>query len=83
MLDEIERSFIGRLRERPWIEPALVDAIAHGLWTAVRDPDPSLWQQLREVIRDDDELTVADQLRQISRVTAAHLCNERARHGAH
>jgi hypothetical protein len=82
MLDEIE-TFIGRLRERPWIEPALVDMVAHGLRSAIRDPDLSLWQQLREVIRDDDELTVADQLTRISRITAAHLCNERTQHAAH
>lgn len=75
-------TFIEELRQRPWIEPALVDLIAHGLQNAVRDPDPSLWERLREVIRDDEDL-VADQLRQISRITAAHLCNERARTDAH
>jgi hypothetical protein len=53
--DEIER-FVVRLRERPWIDSALVNLIAHGLRTAVRDPSSSLWEQLREVIRDDEEL---------------------------
>jgi hypothetical protein len=43
-------SFVTRLRDRPWIEPELVDVIAHGLRTAVRDPDPSLWEKLRQVI---------------------------------
>jgi hypothetical protein len=33
MLDEIE-AFISRLRDRPWIDPALVDVIARGLRTA-------------------------------------------------
>jgi hypothetical protein len=82
MLDEIE-TFIGRLRDRPWIEPALVDLIARGLRTAVRDPDPSLWERLRVVIRDDEELTVGEQLTQISNITAAHLNNGRAREAAH
>jgi hypothetical protein len=62
--------FIGRLRDRPWIEPALVDVIAHGLRTAACDPDPALWEQLREVIGDDD-MTMADQLTQILEITAA------------
>jgi hypothetical protein len=77
MLDEIE-SFIGRLYDRPWIEPALVDLIAHGLRTAVRDQDPSLWQQLHEVIRDEDDL-VGYQLAEISRIARRHLNVERAR----
>jgi hypothetical protein len=79
MLDEIV-TFIGRLRDRPWIEPALVDLIAHGLRTAVCDPDPSLWQQLREVIRDEDDL-VGHQLAEISRTTGAHLRNEHQTRG--
>jgi hypothetical protein len=29
-------TFISRLRDRPWIDPALVDVIAHGLRTAGR-----------------------------------------------
>jgi hypothetical protein len=63
-------AFIGRLRERPWIEPTLVDMIAHGLRTAACDSNPALWEELREVIRDDeDHLTMADQLTQISRIT--------------
>ena len=74
---EIE-AFIARLRDRPWIEPTLVDMIAHGLRTAVRDPNPALCERLREVIRDDEELTVADQLTQISRITATHLNHEQA-----
>jgi hypothetical protein len=79
MLDEIA-SFIARLRERPWIEPALVDLIAHGLRSSVCDPDPSLWQQLREVIRDE-EIAVADQLAEISRTTGAHLRNDHQTRG--
>jgi hypothetical protein len=67
--EEIE-AFVGRLRDRPWIDPAPVDVIACGLRAAARDPDPSLWYRLREVIRDDD-LTMADQLERISEVTAA------------
>jgi hypothetical protein len=77
----VER-FVGQLRARPWIEPALVDLVAHGLRTAVRDPDQSLWQQLREVIRDEDDL-VGHQLTRISRITAAHLNGERARRASH
>jgi hypothetical protein len=80
--DEIER-FVGQLRERPWIDSALVDLIAHGLRTAVRDPNTSLWKQLREVIRDDEELTMADLLEQIGRVTRRHLDHEQARRAAH
>jgi hypothetical protein len=82
MPDEIA-SFTSRLRSRPWLEADWIAVIDQGLRTAVRDPDPSLWRQLHEVICDDEELTVADQLRQISRITAAHLRNERARHAAH
>jgi hypothetical protein len=82
MLDQVE-SFIDRLRDRPWIEPALVDVIAHGLRTAVRDPDPSLWQRLHQVIGGDEELTVEEQLTQISSITAAHLCNEKTGCVAH
>jgi hypothetical protein len=67
MLDEIE-AFISRLRDRPWIDPGLVDVIGHGLRTAACDPDPALWKRLREVIRDD-ELTMANQLARISRIT--------------
>jgi hypothetical protein len=74
MLGEIER-FVGRLRDRPWIEPALVDVIAHGLRSAVCDPDQSLWDRLREVIRDEDDL-VGHQLAEISIITGAHLRNE-------
>jgi hypothetical protein len=80
-MNEIE-SFIGRLRDRPWIEPALVDLIAHGLQTAVRDPNPVLWGRLHEVICDDDA-TVEHQLRQIGRLTKEHFDNERARRAAH
>jgi hypothetical protein len=79
--DEID-AFIGRLHNRPWIDSALVDEIDRGLRTAARDPDPALWKRLREVIRDDEEL-VGEQLTQISRITAAHLNNERARRAAH
>jgi hypothetical protein len=82
MLDEIE-SFVARLHARPWLEADWIAAIDQGLRTAVRDPDMSLWRQLHEAIRDDEELTVADQLRQISRITAAHLNGERARHASH
>jgi hypothetical protein len=56
-------TFISRLRDRPWIEPGLIAAIDHGLRTAACDPDPALWEGLREVIRDDD-MTTADQLTQ-------------------
>jgi hypothetical protein len=83
MTDSAIETFVNRLRERPWLEADRIAAIDQGLRTSVRDLDPSLWQQLREVVRDDEELTVADQLRQISRITAAHLCNERARRASH
>jgi hypothetical protein len=79
----IVETFVAMLRQRPWIDHPLVDSIAHGLRTAVRDPNPSLWKQLREMIRDDEELTVADQLTQISCITAGHLNDERARRAAH
>jgi hypothetical protein len=82
MSDSAIDSFVGRLRERPWIDSNLVDDIDRGLRTAVRDPDPALWKRLREVIRDDEDL-VGEQLTQISRITAAHLNNERARRAAH
>jgi hypothetical protein len=82
MLDEIE-SFIGRLRDRPWIDSDLVTTIEVGLRTAVRDLNPALWDKLRYVIEDDDELTVEDQLTQIGMITRAHLRNERARCVAH
>jgi hypothetical protein len=66
MAESAIETFISRLRDRPWIDPALVDVIAHGL----RNPDPALWERLREVIRDDD-LTMADQLARISEISAA------------
>jgi hypothetical protein len=72
-------SFIVRLRDRPWIDSNLVTTIEVGLRTAIRDPNPALWEKLRHVIDDDDELTVEEQLTQIGRITAAHLSNERAR----
>jgi hypothetical protein len=81
MLDEIE-SFVARLHARPWLEADWIAAIDQGLRTAVRDPDRSLWDRLHEAIRDE-ELTVADQLTRIGRITAAHLCNERARRASH
>jgi hypothetical protein len=81
MRDEIER-FVGQLHDRPWIEPTLVDLIAHGLRTAVCDPDQSLWQQLREVIRDEDDL-VGRRLAEISRITRGHLNVERAQRASH
>jgi hypothetical protein len=37
MTDNAIEAFIGRLRERPWIEPALVDVIARGLRMAARE----------------------------------------------
>ena len=81
MLDEIE-SFVGRLLERPWLEPDWIAAIDQGLRTAVRDPDMPLWRQLHEVIRDDDE-PLSEQLTRIGRITAAHLNGERARRASH
>jgi hypothetical protein len=72
-------AFISRLRERPWIDPTLVNVIAHGLRAAACDPNPALWERLREVIRDED-LTMADQLSRIREVTAARRA---ARHHAH
>jgi hypothetical protein len=82
MTEAAIETFIARLRDRPWIEPALVDLVAHGLRTAVRDPDPSLWQQLREVIRDKDDL-VGHQLAEIGRIARRHLNVERARRASH
>ncbi len=79
--DSAIETFVGELRRRPWIEPALVDLIEHGLRTAACDPDPALWERLREAILDEDAL-VGNQLTQISRMTAAHLHNERARRAA-
>jgi hypothetical protein len=70
------------LRDRPWIEPALVDLIAHGLRSAVCDPDQSLWKRLREVIRDEDDL-VGHQLAEIGRIARGHLNVERARRASH
>jgi hypothetical protein len=80
MLDEIE-SFIGRLRDRPWLEPDWIAAIDQGLRTAVCDPD--LWQKLRQVISDDDDEPLSEQLTQIGMITRAHLRNERARYASH
>jgi hypothetical protein len=83
MTDSAIETFIGQLRDRPWIDPALVDVIAHGLRTAACDPNPALWERLREVIRDDEDLTMADQLTQISRIAVTPLGGERARRAAH
>ena len=82
MTDSAIATFIGELRRRPWIEPAPVDLIEHGLRTAACDPDPALWERPREAILDEDEL-VGHQLTRISRMTAAHLNNERARRAVH
>jgi hypothetical protein len=78
--EEID-AFIGQLRERPWIDPELVDLIAHGLRTAASDPNPVLWEKLREVISDEDEF-VEHQLTQIGSITAEHRGTEQARHAA-
>jgi hypothetical protein len=68
------------LRDRPWIEADWIAAIDQGLRTSVRDPD--LWEKLREVIRDEDDL-VGRQLAEIGRIARRHLNVERARRASH
>jgi hypothetical protein len=72
-------AFIEGLRRRPWLELDWIAVIDHGLRTAACDPNPALWERLREVIRDDEELTMADQLMQISEIAARRA----AKHHAH
>ena len=55
--------------------------IDHGLRTSVRDPNPALWEKLRQVISDEDEL-VEHQLTQIGSITAEHRTTGQARHAA-
>jgi hypothetical protein len=64
-------AFIEGLRRRPWLELDWIAVIDHGLRMAACDPDRFLWERLREVIHDDDDLTMADQLARISEITAA------------
>jgi hypothetical protein len=52
MTDKAIETFLGRLRERPWLEADWIAAIDRGLRTSVGDPD--LWQKLRQVISDDE-----------------------------
>jgi hypothetical protein len=72
-------TFIEALRRRPWMEADWIAAIEHGLRMSIRVP--VLWQKLRQVIDDDDELTVGQQLELISSITKAHRSDERRRGG--
>jgi hypothetical protein len=77
----IER-FIAECRERPWLPDDAIDAIEHWLQTALADPDPVPWRELRPVI-DDEDRPLGERFAAIARITDAILAARRCSGSIH